>query len=74
MFRFVLEGNPQGDEDQSVNIVVPGVNKSETVTRKETRPIETRFTASGDQAAIEVYATEGGRGPRVRTFELLPIQ
>lgn len=73
-FRFVLEGNPQGEEDQSVNIVVPGVNKSETVTRKETRPIETRFTASGDQAAIEVYATEGGRGPRVRTFELLPIQ
>lgn len=43
MFRFVLEGNPQGDEEQTVNVVVPGVTRSETVTRKETRPIETRF-------------------------------
>lgn len=73
VLRFVLEGNPQGEDEQTVNIVAPGVTKSETVTRKETRPIETRFTPTSDQAAIEVYASEGGRGPRVRTFELEPV-
>ncbi|MBX3167170.1 MAG: hypothetical protein KF760_07150 [Candidatus Eremiobacteraeota bacterium] len=68
VLKFVLEGNPQGDETQSIHIVAPGVNRSETVMSKETRPLETRFTANSDQAPIEIYATEGGRGPRIHTF------
>ena len=73
VLKFVLEGNPQGEEKQSVRIVAPCVNRDVTVTKKETHPLETRFTASSDQAPIEIYATEGGRGPRIYTFVVEPI-
>ena len=73
VLKFVLEGNPQGERDQSIHIVAPGVDRSETVTNKETRPLETRFTPTSDQAPIEIYATEGGRGPRIYTFVVEPI-
>ncbi len=68
VLKFVVEGNPQGEDRQSVNIVAPGVNRSETVQSKETRHLETRFTANSDRAPVEIYATEGGRGPRIYTF------
>ena len=68
LLKFTLEGNPQGEELQTIHIVAPGVTREETVTRKETRPLETRFTADSGSAAIEIYATEGGRGPRIHTF------
>ena len=70
VLKFVLEGNPQGEDEQTVNIVAPGVNTHQTVTRKETRHLETRFTPTSNQAPIEIYATEGGRGPRIHTFEV----
>jgi hypothetical protein len=68
LLKFILEGNPQGDDRQTINIVAPGVNRTETITNRETRPLETRFTANSASAPIEIYATEGGRGPRIHTF------
>lgn len=73
VLKFVLEGNPQGEEDQSIQVVAPGVNREEMVKNKETRPIETRFTATSSQAPIEIYATRGDLGPRIYTFVLEPI-
>ena len=65
LLKFTLEGDPQGRGEQSVAIQAPGVNTSENVSNDGRRQITTQFTPTSNQAALEIYGSSGGRGPRV---------
>lgn len=65
LLKFTLEGDPQGRGEQSVAIQAPGVNTSENVSNTGRRQVITQFTPTSDQAALEIYGTSSGRGPRV---------
>lgn len=65
LLRFTLEGDPQGRGEQSVAIQAPGVNTSENISSDGRRQITTQFTPTSDRAALEIYGSSSGRGPRV---------
>lgn len=65
LLRFTLEGDPKGRGEQSVALQAPGLNTSENVDSEGRRQVTAQFTPTLGQAAIEVYATSGGRGPRI---------
>ncbi|MFN8610291.1 MAG: hypothetical protein U0931_22330 [Vulcanimicrobiota bacterium] len=65
LLRFTLEGDPQGRDEQSVSIQGPGLNTSENVSPEGRRVITSQFTPTLNQGAVEIYATSGGRGPRI---------
>lgn len=65
LLKFTLEGDPKGRNEQSVAIQGPGLNTSENVDKEGRRQITTQFTPTTGEAALEIYATSGGRGPRI---------
>lgn len=65
LLKFTLEGDPKGRGEQSVAIQGPGLNTSENVRNDGRREITAQFTPTLGDAALEIYATSGGRGPRI---------
>jgi len=72
LLKFTLEGDPQGRGEQSVAIQAPGVNTSENVSQEGRRQITTQFRPTSDKAAIEIYGSSGGRGPRIFGLSVEP--
>lgn len=65
LFKFTLEGDPAGRGEQSVAIQGAGLNTSENIRNDGRRQVTAQFTPTSNEATLEVYATSGGRGPRV---------
>ncbi|MBX3167169.1 MAG: hypothetical protein KF760_07145 [Candidatus Eremiobacteraeota bacterium] len=65
LLKFTLEGDPVGRDEQRVSIQGAGLHTSESVGDGERRQITAQFTPTMGQTAIEIYATSGGRGPRI---------
>lgn len=65
LLKFTLEGDPKGSGEQSVALQGPGLNTSENVSNEGRRQVTAQFTPSTGQATVEIYATSGGRGPRI---------
>lgn len=63
--RFTLEGDPRGYDDQSVAVEAEGLNGAQSVKCDGRRIVTAQFTPTTGQSAVEIYATGGGRGPRV---------
>ncbi len=65
LLKFTLEGDPKGRGEQSVALSGAGLNTSENVGNESRREITAQFTPTMGDAVMEVYATSGGRGPRI---------
>lgn len=65
LLKFTLEGDPKGRGEQSVAIEGAGLNTSENVDSQGRRVVKAQFTPTSTQAALEIRATSGGRGPRI---------
>ena len=65
LLKFTLEGDPKGRGEQSVAIQGGGLNTSENVGNEGRRVVKAQFTPTMSQASLEIYATSGGRGPRI---------